>query len=266
VYTFDRKPKDISYYYRANYSSEPVVHLAVGDRLRRSGPRSQVISVYSNLDRVEIFLNGASIGSMRIGPDRKANVSVNFVNGRNLLRAVGQTETGNFSHQAEVYFHDPASRTDIAVNCGSATEVVDASGTIWQADLPAIGDRAWANTGASVSVETLRNILGTNDEPIYQTMREGVTGYRFNVPDGRYEIEMRFVEPKFKAAGERVFDVAVNGQTALKGIDPAAESGHLKHLSRKLFVDATAGKGVEIDLISVRGMPIVSGIKLKRVK
>jgi beta-galactosidase len=56
-------PKDIYYYYKSWWSSEPVLHLF--PHWNWTGKEGQDLDVrcYSNVDRVELFLNGKSLGS-----------------------------------------------------------------------------------------------------------------------------------------------------------------------------------------------------------
>ncbi|TAN10948.1 MAG: beta-galactosidase [Chitinophagaceae bacterium] len=56
--TFDRKiKKDAFYWYKANWSKEPVIHIA-GRRLQKRMQRENRIEVFSNLQNVKLWLNG----------------------------------------------------------------------------------------------------------------------------------------------------------------------------------------------------------------
>jgi beta-galactosidase len=59
-------PKDNFYYYQANWTSKPVLHLL--PHWNWSGKEGQPIDVwcYSNLDSVELFLNGVSLGKQAV--------------------------------------------------------------------------------------------------------------------------------------------------------------------------------------------------------
>ena len=59
-------PKDIFYYYQSWWGSKPVLHLF--PHWNWDGKEGQEIDVwcYNNLDSVELFLNGASLGSKRV--------------------------------------------------------------------------------------------------------------------------------------------------------------------------------------------------------
>jgi len=60
--TFDRKTrKDAFYFYKANWSSEPVLHIASGRYTERTNAKTDV-KIYSNAKEVELVLNGKSLG------------------------------------------------------------------------------------------------------------------------------------------------------------------------------------------------------------
>jgi beta-galactosidase len=66
--TFDRKTKkDAFYWYKANWSAEPFVHIA-SKRFTALPKAATVVRVYSNVDSVELKLNGTSLGK-KTAPD-----------------------------------------------------------------------------------------------------------------------------------------------------------------------------------------------------
>ena len=266
MYTYDRQPKDVSYFYRANYSSDPVIHIATHDWPKRSGPKTQTVVVYTNLENVELFNNGVSLGTAAVGPQKKATWEVTFKPGRQELKAVGKVGTKTVLDRAVVEYIDPASTDVIAINCGANTEAIDTSGTIWQADVPASGARAWSVIQRdSKTVDTRVNVLGTSDDAIFQTMREGASTYAFSVPDGRYEVELRFTEPKFKAAGERIFSVKFNDQPFFDRLDIFAAAGYMTQFTRQATVTVTGGEGFSIEFVPIANLPVVSGIRVRRI-
>ena len=65
--TFDRKYKKDSFYaYKAWLSSEPVLHICSKRYVDRVEDKTS-ITVYSNLDEVELFVNGESVGIRKKG-------------------------------------------------------------------------------------------------------------------------------------------------------------------------------------------------------
>lgn len=86
--TYDRKiRKDAFYFYKANWSQEPVLHLTSRRFTPRTDPVTEV-KVYSNAPEVELFLNGRSLGKKSPGEDRIVRwPDVRLAAGDNLLRA-----------------------------------------------------------------------------------------------------------------------------------------------------------------------------------
>ncbi len=68
-------------------------------------------------------------------------------------------------------------------------------------------------------------ITQTEDDRLYQTTRYDLKGYRLTVPNGRYKVVLRFCEPHFNAAGERICDVTLQGKTVLTDLDIHANVG-----------------------------------------
>lgn len=260
MYTFDRQPKDISFLYQANYSTRPVLHIAARDRQKRSGSSRQPIKIYTNLAEVELFHNGRSLGK-QTGNERVRIWDVDLVTGLNTFSAIGDGVTD----VAEVTYIDPSDTSVIAINVGSSTEVADAGGVLWQADVRAEGARWRLIEGASNQAETLRNILGTIDDALFQSGREGDFAYSFSVPDGEYEIDLRFVERKHNAQSLRIFKVVVNGFDPFGPIDLFAEAGMLRQVSRKVRIAGVGGRGIEVRLEGVKDVATLSGISIKRV-
>jgi beta-galactosidase len=63
--TYDRKTKkDAFYYYQAQWASEPMVHVA-GRRYTPHPIGPTEVKVYSNCDKVELFMNGRSLGTAK---------------------------------------------------------------------------------------------------------------------------------------------------------------------------------------------------------
>jgi beta-galactosidase len=70
-------PKDAFYYYRAWWQSEPMLHLF--PHWNWEGQKEPVaVWVYSNLDEVELFLNGKSLGAQKMPPLGHLEWKVNF--------------------------------------------------------------------------------------------------------------------------------------------------------------------------------------------
>jgi beta-galactosidase len=270
MFTYDRKPKDISYFYRANFSAEAVLHLAAKDWKYRSGTPQQTIDVYSNLPDVELFHNGVLLGKKAVGEYKKATWEIVLKDGKNLFTAQGFKDRNLLSDSAEIYFTDTTKPFDnsfreIAVNVGSNADFIDESNSVWTAD-QAYKVGGWGFTGNDAkAVSTGKNIFGSLDDPLFQTMSEDLTAYKFDVPDGDYEIELRFAETKFKEIGKRVFDVGINRQKVLENLDLIKESGFLQSFTRKFRVAAQDKRGIAIEFSAVKEKPVLSGVKITKI-
>ena len=88
--TFDRKTKKDSYYwYKANWSEEPVLYLTQRRNTDRERKQTSV-TVYSNIGTPEVYLNGQRLTNIRNG---YTNVHYIFDNvtlrqGENIIKAV----------------------------------------------------------------------------------------------------------------------------------------------------------------------------------
>lgn len=275
VAAFNRRPKDIYYFYQANFSSVPVLHIATRDWLRRTGAGPTVIQpieVYTNLPAVELFANQKSLGSKSVGPTRRASWDVPFEDGQNALEAKGQAGGQALTDRVELHFaYRSNTLTDprfpfreLAVNVGSTAQYIDAGGRVWEADQP-YAREAWGCTGGD-PVRTNRNILGSADDPLYQSFRQGLTACRFDVADGRYEVELRFTEHYFQQPGERVFSVAINGNPLIANLDLVKERGALRAEARMFQVNATQSQGVTIQFNASSGEAVLSAVRIRRLK
>jgi beta-galactosidase len=106
VITFDRQTKkDVFYWYRANWTNDPVVYICS----RRASLRDTTpipIKVYSNCSSVELFVNGVSRGT-RTSADRVFTWTGNTIPNRyNPVRAVGTKNAVTYSDSVTFGYFD----------------------------------------------------------------------------------------------------------------------------------------------------------------
>ncbi|HEY5088314.1 MAG TPA: beta-galactosidase GalA, partial [Gemmatimonadaceae bacterium] len=82
-------PKDTFYYYQAWWGDKPVLHLFPHWNWTGSEGREIDVWVHSNLDRVELFLNGASLGAKAMQPNKHLSWQVPYAPG--VIEARGYT-------------------------------------------------------------------------------------------------------------------------------------------------------------------------------
>jgi hypothetical protein len=105
-------------------------------------------------------------------------------------------------------------------------------------------------------------VAGTDNDPIYQTIRFNLRGYRFTAPNGKYKVTLRFVEPSYKEAGKRVFGVKLQDRPVIEHLDIFAAAGQFKALN-KTFPNIAVTDGVlRIDFISEVEYPCIAAIEV----
>jgi len=126
----------------------------------------------------------------------------------------------------------PVNQPNIFINCGGPA-YNDSTGQPWSADMDFTGGTADSYT-ASVS--------GTSDPTLYQTERYGKTlNYQVPVANGNYEITIDFAEMYWNAAGKRIFNVTIQGQTVLQNFDIWSLAGKANAVQRTFVTAVTNG-------------------------
>jgi len=299
------EPNDVYYMYQANYTSpdkSPMVYLTShtwADRF--DAPRRATIEAYSNCDSVLLYNDAVDNQALFLGRKLQHGIGTHFTweNRKvryNVLRAVGYRRGKavaedvlvlNNLEQApnfEALYRDVEPLTEGAagynylyrVNCGG-DRYTDSFGQKWDTDDQRYS-RSWSEDFKGLSPYlasqrvTYDPIRGTRDWKLFQTFRWGrhKLNYRFAVPDGRYRVELYFVEPWHGTGGSwgtdceglRIFDVAVNGKTVVDDLDIWAEKGHDGAL--KVVVEAEAADGeLKIDFPEVKaGQAVISAIAI----
>jgi beta-galactosidase len=283
--TWDRRPKPAYYLYQANWSTKPMLHIVDWPKRAGAAGGEFPVKVYSNCPEVELLLNGKSLGTKQPDDVKTTSWTAVFQPGENLLEARAATagsRGGELRDFARVSFksyptklNDPATPfEEIAVNAGGNTAYTDPQGLVWLPDQP-YASGSWGHVdGAAASEDhwkavpgVLRpNILGTDEDPLYQAFRRGMEAYRFDVPDGDYELELRFAEYFPNAPGLRVFRVSANGQTLIDRLDLGETPGPRRALSRTFTTRAAGGKGLEVRFDAIVAKPVVSAIRVRRVR
>jgi len=273
LHFYDRTEKDVLYYYRARLRSDPVLRIAAHEWTRRAGSRAQdavqTVVVYSNLPEVELLHDGVSLG--RVKPENAtARFEVTFVHGNNWLLARGARDDAVVEDGVVVAYEDRRplftgeghAVRGIAVNAGGHYAVVADDGTVWEAGR-AYEPGGWGHVGGH-AVLSHHRIYDTSDDPLWQDTLAGASAYRFDVPDGDYELRLGFVEVEHDAPGARVFDVQVNGRTLVRDLDLAAARGRYAPVEYATRVRASQGSGVVVALPAKIGESTLSTLRLSR--
>jgi len=98
---------------------------------------------------------------------------------------------------------------------------------------------------------------------VYQTVRDKVSGYRFQVPNGTYRVTLQFLEFRFEKNGSRIFDVFINGKKAAEKLDIFARIGLRKPYDMVLQNITVTNGLLQIDLIDRIHYPCIAGIVIQ---
>ena len=248
--SFDRKvKKDAFFYYKANWSEEPFVHIAS----RRYVDRAYAVNdirVYSNAPAVTATLNGRDIGRAACG------------GGICLFRQVAMS-----SGPAEVVVRsesdpsiaDRAQWTIPDAAGGLRINVGDLAGFIASVGIR-VGSDNWffGGTPKLIGGKTADRLSGSADRRYLTGYREGAFTYAIPLPNGSWRVTLITLEPDEKRRS-RSFDVAAEGRPVLKRIDPAKIAGApLKAITRSFVAQVDDGR---LDL-SFSGDAVLSGIEI----
>ena len=106
----------------------------------------------------------------------------------------------------------PTSDGVIRINAGAGADTIDSAGKLWLADDYFTGGQA---------IDPVYNpIDNAKDDFIYQSQRSGDDfSYSIPVSNGNYNVSLYFSELNFTNSGQRLFDVASEGDIALSNVD-----------------------------------------------
>ena len=302
--TLDRKPKDSFYYYKTVLTDKPYVVIPSKLWTNKGGIAdsyhntcTQKLDVYSNQPLVELFHNGVSLGKKKV-VDYVATYDVPFVNGENRMEAAaGLKDNSEIKDFLDIQFTLVPEKLKsgklpvygIAINVGSHFYFVDDSNgnELWFPDRKYMegsygyvgGKTFYRNYNDVVGSDA--DILGSELDPLYQTVRYDLDAYKFDVEDGQYEVSLLFAEifedahlreylkreesETAERDWKRVFDIFVNGQKVMGSLNLKQTYGGNRAVCKKIIVYAEDGKGLQIDFGKIKSVPILSGIKIRRV-
>jgi hypothetical protein len=147
--------------------------------------------------------------------------------------------------------------------------ITDSTGQVWLGDQPyATGVASWGYTVGDSETGTyagVRPIKGTTDSPLYQTERWGMSGYQFSLPNGSYQVTLKFVEQFASAKGQRIFNVTLQAVTVLQDFDIlAAAGGPLIALDRTFTATVTSNL-LTIGFVKQVDLPTIAAIAVRPV-
>jgi hypothetical protein len=147
------------------------------------------------------------------------------------------------------------------VNAGESQDYVAQDGRTWTRDM------GFWNTGISNAINSSISIGSTSSDEIYRSSRsDSPVGdemmFSFPLTNGSYTVRLHFSENQYTAAGERVFDVEVEGDPVLQNFDIFATAGQHNAVVRNYTIEVTDGLLEIVFLHTGPADPIVMGIEI----
>jgi beta-galactosidase len=261
IVSFDRKVKKESFYfYKAHWNPEPMIYLAGHRYTDRASPVADV-KAYTNAPQARLALNGRDLGSV-------ACVE-RICLWRNVVLAKGDNELVVSATLDGMALRDKATwrRAD-----GPGTyRVLAGQLGVMQTNVGLYGSDNFftGGEGRLLNEPVRRNppppkvVQGAADQTLYLAYRTGNFSYELPLPDGEYDVTLRFVEPvENQGAGKRVFDVRMQGSAVLPGLDIAALAGSMRALERTVPLHVEGGKA-RIEFIPKAGAAILSSFSVR---
>jgi len=257
--SYDRQTrKDAFYFYRANWNASPTLHL-VGSRYLDRAYSVIDVKAYSNAKQARLWLNGADLGPASCAGGICLWSAVHLAPGDNTVTA--KADFAGTALSDTVHWRYAGNLGDVRIKAGDIAGYVAADGERYGSDAYFTGGAGKGISPPDTPAQSRVSVAGP-DARLYDSYREGAFIYRVPAPNGRYSVVARFAEPTADGPGQRVFDVAVNGVTAIKNLDVFAEAhGRLKSIDRTFPASAVDGE-IVIEFRPVQGSAIVSALSV----
>jgi beta-galactosidase len=304
--TWDRKPKDSYRFYQSNLLKIPYLQIGSKEWNKRTGfaisDTAQIciqpITIFTNQNKVTLKLNGKNIGTKETNQGI-VNFEVPFINGWNEI-SVSSNENGiEISDNVNIQFNMLTQNlqnkeipfTSMNISMGDKRFFFDdKTGQTWIPEQPYktgswgyIGGELFTVKGSTrTGYGTTKDIIGTELEPIYQTQRIGIQQFRFDVPDGEYELAFHFAELLSPAKSndlvynlggataieeykERSFNILMNGQEIITNLSNTGYLEPLHAVAVKQRVIVNNNTGIILNFVPIKGEPILNAIQLKKI-
>jgi Domain of unknown function (DUF4347)/Malectin domain/Calx-beta domain/Kelch motif len=175
-----------------------------------------------------------------------------------LGNVTGGAILGNLS-TATLSILDNDAQSKILINAGGG-QYTDTTGQTWSAD-------QYFSGSSYAYASTIPSITSTKDPTLFKDERSGVNGgsfsYQVPVANGTYLANLNFAELYWDASGKRVFNVNLEGQSAIQNLDIWAQVGKNTALTKSVQAVVTDGV-LNIDFSSTIGDAEITSIEILR--
>lgn len=292
----DRERKDTYFLYQTYLKEEPVLYIASQMWKSRAGNSKdgkmclQPLSIYTNADRVEIYLNGESQGTWSV-LNNVATGNIPFVNGKNVVEAVVRKSGKEYRDRYVCDFNCVNVKnhfTEMSVLLGSKRYFEDRTAEFCWIPEQAYEEGSWGYIGGESATTKTRygslpasdiDVLGSEQDPVFQTQRTGLESFKADVPDGTYTVYLYWAELTSENKREalaynlgndvleegysnRVFSVDINGVTMAGRMNIAEEYGSERAVIKKYVVPVSQGNGLTVRFGAIESVPVLNAIRI----
>jgi beta-galactosidase len=295
ITTRDRQLKNTYLLYKVSLSKDPMAYIGSRSWKYRAGTDKgngtcpQSIKLYSNQASVDVYHNGVFFKKVAM-PHHYQELELPFTNGRNTIELRIGNKTYDFT---ETSFHllpakgQQNALQEINVLLGSNRYFEDrVARMVWMPE-QAYTPGSWGYTGGSpVRFKTKSgslpaasfNIANTDNDPIFQTQREGLQSFRADVPDGQYAVYLYWADLTANAPGKLVYNlgsnavnddktsavmnVHINEQPVLSQFDLNGQQNTATAIVKKVLVNVVDKKGITVNLEAVKGKTVLNAIRI----
>ncbi|MEO7984088.1 MAG: glycoside hydrolase family 2 TIM barrel-domain containing protein, partial [Bacteroidota bacterium] len=297
---WDRTPKDPYYFYEAMLSKQPFI------KILNTGPgvavvdsnesfSTHLVQVATNMNMAELIVNRKTAGKKQT-QNGICEWKVPFNDGANSIEVKGERDGKSYTDKATVQFsslprelnNSKSEFRQMNILLGAHRYFRDNDQQLWIPDqvyIPGswgyIGGRSFTSPGSSrLPYGTDKNILGTIDDPVYQTQQVGINKYKIDAPAGEYDLTLYFAEllgglvkeipynlsdpERIEPNGKRVFNVYVNEKLMLDRFNISSQYGMATAVAKTIRVLVSGNTGIEIDFESIEGQPVLNALQIKK--
>ncbi|WP_076068525.1 glycoside hydrolase family 2 [Sphingomonas montana] len=259
--TFDRAvKKDAYWFYKAAWSTRPVLYLASRRYVDRAYPVID-IRAYSNAPGADASINGRPLGRVACADNVCVWPQVRLSSGDNVVVATAAGQTDRMT----LRYTGPA--REMHVRTGTLEGVTLADGTRYGSDAFFAGGLGFTLNpyqrelyAADQPRKVAKVVTGAGAPLLYASWRAGQAfRYVLPLPAGRYRVTLHLFDPVETVAGRRIFTVRAGGG-APERIDIVARAGAGLRATTMVLPATAAGGGLTLDFVGVVGEAVVSAI------
>jgi len=262
--TFDRKTKkDAFYYYKAQWTDQPMIYLTGKRYVDRPYPTIEV-KAYSTAPKATLTLNGKSLGETACDDRICVWPTVALRAGDN--EAVVTAQVGGQTVTDRAVWNGPRPADGIHVEAGDLASKVIGGKRFGSDNFVTGGQAMILNTGGFAGQRSMALRSVSAPQPaFYNYWREGnAFSYALPVPNGKWKVIIHTFEPRSTVEDNLTMTVKANGKVAVAPFNvKKAAGGTYKGISRSFPVTVRNGL-LQLDFVGENGRAVVAAIEVAK--